>query len=306
MYAARACASGDNNGCCSLLQLTGAKAARATPEASLYREVRGHDIAYACVPEGRALRTGHNINADPVSARRLFEEACRAQEPTACLELGRMIGRGEGGARDDKRATALIDGACRDHLQAACVDKGHRLTHATPANVSAAVELFEKACQAGEPRGCGELASLLMGRRTAVDTARATSLFQNACNHGSTAGCGALGIIYQEGLGVPADAARAEGLFERSCANRDTESCVRLAASWLLRDPRRAVESVKMFTAACAEDDGQGCYFLGLTYAKGVGVSADLAKAAGLMQKACNLQFGAACEAIRPNRPAAP
>lgn len=62
-----------------------------------------------------------------------------------------------------------------------------------------AIELFERACENKEGKGCSSLASMYdKGEGVKKNKAKAMQLFQKACDSGEMAICVLLGIIYED------------------------------------------------------------------------------------------------------------
>jgi len=57
------------------------------------------------------------------------------------------------------------------------------------------------------------------------DTTRAADLYERACNAGSPIGCGNLAVLLGRGDGRPRDVARARSLLESACAKGETNAC---------------------------------------------------------------------------------
>jgi hypothetical protein len=128
---------------------------------------------------------------------------------------------------------------------------------------SQAAELYRKACDGGERKGCNDLGLMYYcGEGMAKDLNRAAGLFKRACDAGGTGGCLDLGLMYLRGEGVPEDLDRAANLYKRAC------------------------------------DAGAppGCTDLGRMYHDGKGAVKDLNRAADLFKKACEAGVSRGCE----------
>ena len=69
-----------------------------------------------------------------------------------------------------------------------------------------AAELFKKACDGGEMRGCYNLGAMYAnGDGVEEDFSKATELLKKACDGGETSGCRGLDIIYAKGNGAEKD-----------------------------------------------------------------------------------------------------
>ncbi len=124
----------------------------------------------------------------------------------------------------------------------------------------------ERSCAEGSPGSCNVLGVMAdQGDGLPVDPRRAVALYQRACAAGHVTGCGNLALSARWGEGMDVDLERAAALFARACHS----------------DPR---------------DEARSCNELGLMHDAGIGVPQDDAKAASLYQLACRHGCGVACD----------
>lgn len=125
----------------------------------------------------------------------LLESAC-AEEASACSTLGSLFEGGFGVMADPVRAGRL----------------------------------YEKGCEAGDPRGCARHAVLqFQGRGVSLDPVKAVATLQALCARGVQHGCiGWAQILVQRG--GTAEVAKARELLEAACGAQASEAC-RLLAS---------------------------------------------------------------------------
>lgn len=171
---------------------------------------------------------------------------------------------------------AGLEQACRDGDAEACTRVGEILafgrelpTILDDPNPAAAVPLFERACSAGNGRGCARLAALHEhGQGAPKSPATAAALYGKACDAGYVGGCAGLARMHERGEGVVRDASRAKTLYDRAvaleiaaCDRRDGEACRRLSAIYrqgafgLQKDPARA----RMFQSRACDIDRAAC-----------------------------------------------
>ena len=166
---------------------------------------------------------------------------------------------------------------------------------------SQAAELYRKACDGGERKGCHDLGLMYYrGEGMTQDLNRAAGLFKRACDAGGTGGCLDLGLMYLRGEGVPKDPNRAADLYKRACDAGAPPGCTDLGRMYregegVTKDPVRAAE---LFERACAGDGSVGCLDLGAMYSRGEGVPKDLNRAADLFKKACAAGLNRGCESL--------
>ncbi len=107
------------------------------------------------------------------------------------------------------------------------------------------------------------------------------------CNHGDAAACDRLSQAYDSEHGVPSDAAIALDLARRACDAKQAGACRRVAA-----DLRRGIrldpeKSAALMRHACILGNWDACNDLGDAYEHGIGVAADVTRAAGMYHDAC-------------------
>ncbi len=166
-------------------------------------------------------------------------------------------------------------------------------------NLARAIELFQRACDKGEPRGCSELGVMYdAGEGLAADAARAKKLFRQACDAGSGLGCNNLFLLHP-GKATKEELKYVLGRLRAICdlPDGDGETCATLGSlhmqgQFVKQDDASAAG---FFEKACGRDHAMGCNNLGACYALGRGVAKDPARAATLYQKACTLGSPQGC-----------
>ena len=101
---------------------------------------------------------------------------------------------------------------------------------------------------------------------------------------GDLEACRSLGVMYTEGIGVPADPRRAAALFGQACAGDNLAACnhVALALAEGLGVDKDPAQAVEVYQRTCDAGYQLACRNLGLMLRDGRGVTADLPRAAGL------------------------
>ena len=81
-----------------------------------------------------------------------------------------------------------------------------------------AAELYQKACDSGEARGCFTLGFLYTeGQGVNQDYQKAAQLYQKACDSGNAGGCFKLGYLYKNGQGVRQNFSTAKQYYGKAC-----------------------------------------------------------------------------------------
>ena len=163
-----------------------------------------------------------------------------------------------------------------------------------------AVDILSASCERGDARDCTRAASALgMGLRPGEDedaaTREAVAWIQryadDGCRGGDAVGCALLGLIYEQGRGVPRDLARAVAQYDRACAAGHARSCLTLAAM----HEGEGAASAAAYRRACDAGSGFACAATAQHYRKGVGVRVDADQAGHLFARGCALGDPAAC-----------
>ena len=89
-----------------------------------------------------------------------------------------------------------------------------------------AFELYKKACDGGEMRGCTNLGVMYAnGFGGEKNEQKAVELYKKACDDGEMLGCYNLGVMYAKGNGVEKDFSKAVQLFKKACDGGDMNGC---------------------------------------------------------------------------------
>ncbi len=124
----------------------------------------------------------------PAEYRR-WGERCRGGELSSCYQFARAYKRGLGVAKDLDVAGAI----------------------------------YSKACEGGYRTSCASIQKY--GFWSPMDKPRAAKLYGRACEEGEALGCRYLGVMYEDGDGIPKDAHKAAKLYKRACAGGEVKGC---------------------------------------------------------------------------------
>jgi hypothetical protein len=120
-----------------------------------------------------------------------MNEACFDGSAKECLTLGRMHASGEGAVDDHNRALELFERACEAGSAEGCYEAGDADDYFTEDDDSEdATVFYQRACSAGHAQGCVELGNRRrQGRGTERDESAAVRAYERACDAGSAVGC---------------------------------------------------------------------------------------------------------------------
>jgi TPR repeat protein len=158
-------------------------------------------IKYCRTASGSSRRAMYQLGRAYAANRQIPEamaawrKAAEKGSTSAMVELGVLYGTGSGVARDEAQAR----------------------------------KLFERAAEAGNPRGVTNLAALGGGGVASSDPARARQLLAKAAETNAEAQY-QLGLMMEDGTGGPADDAAARALFEKAAAQNHPGALERMGA----------------------------------------------------------------------------
>jgi uncharacterized protein len=143
-----------------------------------------------------ALGRAYVANEQLAEAAKTYRQAADRGSTSAMVELGVMLATGSGVAKDE----------------------------------AAARKLFERAAEAGNPRGVTNLAALGNDAGTPSDPVKARALLARSAQNNSAEAQYRLGLMMQDGVGGLKDDVAARGLFEKAAAQGHPAALERMGA----------------------------------------------------------------------------
>ncbi len=198
-------------------------------------------------------------------AASFFEKACVAGDGAGCNNLGVLHGKGIGFPVDVDRSETLYAVSCEHGSVVGCANlaMGRAWSSDPPENVKYAASVVQRACMSSaDARACSAFGwRLERGSVLARDERQAVELYQKACQGGEPSACERLGKLYLEGTGVAADDVTALNLFRKACNEARSDACTDLATMYCMgrgipRDPPR---STALLQQACHAGDRAAC-----------------------------------------------
>jgi TPR repeat protein len=193
--------------------------------------------------------------------------------------------------------TAACAGARRiDTREQRCVECALR-AHPDARALPDAARRFGRLCDAGDEAACSLLGVMSeQGRGVPRDAKRAERLHRRACAGGNQPACVNLGRLLVDGTSGRHDPAAAALLFELACAGGVATGCHALGL--IAEREGRSVLAAGWHARACEKGDASGCQALAAMYETGVGVGRDPRAAARLYEQACRGGSSHACSAL--------
>jgi uncharacterized protein len=215
-------------------------------------EIAAADVATAikfCRTAGSASRRGLYQLGRAYAANRQLPEAIAAWRKaadkgstSAMVELGVLYGTGQGVTRDDAEARKLFERAAqagnpRGVTNLAALSGGN----GAPADPARARELLAKAAETN-PEAQYQLGLMLAdGTGGAKDDAGARSLFEKAAAQNHAGALERMGAFSEEGRGGPKDSTAAKSYYERAAALGDEDAkkaLKRMECPYVIKDKR--------------------------------------------------------------------
>lgn len=143
----KACSGGYAPSC---LTLAAFREGDTAASASAYRRACDAGSGFGCAAAAQRYRRGVGVRLDPEQAGHLFARGCALGDPAACVLGAEMFAQGT--AADRRRAAVLASAGCAQDIAPACLLLGE--AYEAAGDRGEALELYRKACEAGEDKAC--------------------------------------------------------------------------------------------------------------------------------------------------------
>jgi uncharacterized protein len=153
-------------------------------------------IKFCKMASASSRRALYELGRAYAAAIGAWRKAADKGSTAAMVELGVLLGTGTGVAKDE----------------------------------AAARKLFERAAEAGNPRGVSNLAALSAGGGAPSDPVKARAMLAKAAEANSAEAQYQLGLMTADGIGGPKDDAAARALFEKAAAQNHPGAMERMGA----------------------------------------------------------------------------
>jgi TPR repeat protein len=170
-----------------------ADSVRAVP---LYEKACATEIVEACARAGWAYELGEGVAQDAAQTRLFYEKACEGGDLFSCGRLGWLLSEGDLLGKDETRSLVLSGKACDGGQSAACNTVG--VVHMRRKEYAQAIAPLQRSCEAREAAACGNLALLHeQGLGVSRNVSRAVTLHEKACDAGLASSCKRLMVVRQ-------------------------------------------------------------------------------------------------------------
>jgi len=255
----RACDVGGPRDCLAsawILAQRGMPGAHDATRARLLERACDGDLGEGCNQLGVVLSKDEGVPADLPRALELFDRACELDMPWGCYNAAMAYLEGLGTDPDLARAREGLQRACDAGVGNACFAQG-RLDFDSGAGVEA-IPRFEEACHNGDRHGCTAAGALY--RRFHPRDIRGERYLDRACDAGVPDGCHELAMLLVD-RGQQAEAVpyfqRAVDYRRRNDGHRHADTCAAHRNLGVVLDmagyPELAVEELNA-ALACSEE----------------------------------------------------
>lgn len=170
-----------------------------------------------------------------------------------------------------------------------------------PREPQVAEELYTRACFNNSFGACNNLGEMLISNRARTrDPRRARAVFQQACANDFFRACTNLGILRANAVGGPLDLVGARIVYTKACEGGSADGCNNLAE--LLATGKGGAEDFaaarRRFSESCEGGFAPGCANLGRMTEVGIGGDADPSAARVLYELACSGGFEEGCGSL--------
>jgi TPR repeat protein len=186
---------------------------------------------------GRAY-AANNQSADAMAA---WRKAADKGSSSAMVELGVLYGTGAGVAKDEEAARKLFDRAAQAGNPRGVTNLAALGGASAPSDPARARELLQKAAETNSEAQYQLGLMLAEGKGGPQDDAGARALFEKAAAQNHAGALMQMGVFTQEGRGGPKDKDAAKGFYERAAAlgNADAKAALdRLRCPYVIKDKR--------------------------------------------------------------------
>src|SRR5258705_11481364 len=170
-----------------------------------------------------------------------WRKAADKGSSSAMVELGVLYGTGSGVARDEEQARKLFERAAQAGNPRGVTNLAALGGGGTSSDLAQARELLAKAAETNAEAQYQLGLMLADGTAGAKDDAGARALFEKAAAQNHAGALERMGAFSQEGRGGPKDSAAAKAYYERAAALGDEDArkaLERLRCPWAIKDKR--------------------------------------------------------------------
>jgi uncharacterized protein len=187
------------------------------------------------------LGRAYAANRQGADAMAAWRKAADKGSTSAMVELGVLYGTGAGVAKDEDAARKLFERAAQAGNPRGVTNLAALGGASTPSDPARARELLQKAAETNVEAQYQLGLMLAEGKGGPQDDAGARALFEKAAAQNHSGALMQMGVFTQEGRGGPKDKDAAKGYYERAAALGDADAKAaldRLRCPYVIKDKR--------------------------------------------------------------------
>jgi TPR repeat protein len=246
----------------------------------------------------RILQTGRGVAPDMQKSVQMYRAAAARGVQAAMVELGEILSSGGSVATDFREALRLFNEAAAAGNAQAEFNLGlmHGQGLGTPPDADESMKWYERAAARGDPNAQFNLATLLLSRGEEAPLDRVIDLLSSAAAQNLARANHTLGVLNEEGRGVPQNLPRAAACYRAAAENGYARSQASLGRMLVQGRgvARDDVAAVDWLTLAVKQNEPSAMFNLAMMGFAGVGERIEPASAAEMLRQAATLGFGPA------------
>lgn len=246
----------------------------------------------------RMLRNGRGIAPDMQKAVQMYRAAAARGVQAAMVELGEILSSGGSVATDFREALRLFNEAAAGGNAQAEFNLGlmHGQGLGTPPDAELSMKWYERAAARGDANAQFNLATLLLARGEEAPLDRIADLLASAAAQDLPRANHTLGVLNEEGRGVPQNLPRAAACYRAAAEHGYAPSQASLGRLLVQGRgvTRNDAEAVQWLTLAVKQNEPSALFNLAMMGIAGVGVRIEPASAVEMLRQAAFLGFGPA------------
>lgn len=246
----------------------------------------------------RMLKTGRGVAPDMQRAVQMYRAAAARGVQAAMVELGEILSSGGSVATDYREALRLFNEAAAAGNASAEFNLGlmHGQGLGTPPDPEVSMKWYERAAARGDPNAQFNLATLLLQRGDKAPLDRIVDLLTSAAAQDLPRANHTLGVLNEEGRGVPQNLPRAAAYYRAAAERGYAPSQASLGRLFVQGRGvvRNDSEAVHWLTLAVKQNEPSAMFNLAMMGFANVGVRIDPANAVEMLRQAAFLGFGPA------------
>jgi len=254
----------------------------------------------SCANLGAVYAAGTRVPRNDAQAIATWKKGCELKSGHACMSVGNRYRFGRGVARDPRLATTYLEQSCTLGSADGCFSMGGVAAELRTGSRARVRQYYERGCKLGSGWSC--IAARSQGSAVSNPAVESQLLASEGklCDLGYPVNCNNVGVVYEDGIGVPRDPVRAAQFRARACDQDFGPACSELASATLagVGVQRSPADAMALYEKACGLEDYPSCDTLGGLLIEGTKLPADSSRGIELCTRACEHGQAASCRRL--------